>query len=182
MTAEGFALFETAIGSCGIAWADGRLIGTQLPETAGAGAARARMQRRFPGASDVSPPAYVTAAIEAIRALLSGDRDDLSGIELDMEAIPPFERSVYELARTIPPGKTLTYGDIAKTLGEPGSARAVGQALGRNPFAPVVPCHRVVAASGTMHGFSAGGGVATKLRMLRIEGWRENEPTLFDAI
>jgi methylated-DNA-[protein]-cysteine S-methyltransferase len=182
MTAEGFALFETAIGSCGIAWADKKVVGTQLPEEVGADATRVRITRRFPGALEVSPPDYVSAAIEAIRALLTGDRNDLSGIELDMEAVPAFERRVYELARTIPPGKTLTYGDIAKTLGDPGSARAVGQALGRNPFAPIIPCHRVVAASGTMHGFSAGGGVATKLRMLRIEGWRENEPTLFDSV
>jgi methylated-DNA-[protein]-cysteine S-methyltransferase len=182
MTAEGFALFETAIGSCGIAWAVRRLVGTQLPETAGVGATRARMQRRFPDTAEVSPPAPVADAIEAIRALLSGGHNDLSSIELDLDALPPFERRVYELARTIPAGKTLTYGDVAKALGDSGSARAVGQALGRNPFAPVVPCHRVVAASGTMHGFSAGGGVATKLRMLRIEGWRENQPTLFDAI
>jgi methylated-DNA-[protein]-cysteine S-methyltransferase len=179
VTAEGFALFETAIGSCGIAWANGRLVGTQLPEIAGAGATRARMQRRFPGGSEVSAPVYVTVAIQAIRALLSGARSDLTAIELDMDAIPTFERRVYELARTIAPGKTLTYGDIAKTLGDPGSARAVGQALGRNPFAPVVPCHRVVAAGGRMHGFSAGGGVTTKLRMLRIEGWGEDEPSLF---
>ncbi len=89
---------------------------------------------------------------------------------LDLEQVPPFHRRVYEVARTIPPGSTLTYGEIASRLGEPRLARDVGQALGRNPFAIVVPCHRVVAAGGKTGGFSAGGGVRTKLRMLAIEG------------
>ena len=98
-----------------------------------------------------------------------------------MNRVPSFDRGVYEIARTIPPGTTLTYAEIAARLGAPGAARAAGRALGDNPFAPVVPCHGVVAAGGKMHGFSANGGVATKLRLLTIEGWRENEPTLFDG-
>ncbi len=96
-----------------------------------------------------------------------------------MDAVPPFDRSVYAAARAIPPGDTVTYGELAKHIGEPHAAQAVGQALGRNPFAPVVPCHRILSADGTMHGFSATGGVATKLRLLTIEGWRSKEPTLF---
>ncbi len=84
--------------------------------------------------------------------------------------MPPFHRRVYEVTRQISPGKTLSYGQIATRLGAPGAARAVGQALGKNPFAIVVPCHRVIAASGKLCGFSASGGVATKLRMLSIEG------------
>src|SRR4029453_17011519 len=93
----------------------------------------------------------------------------LSHVALDMEQVPAFERRVYEAARRIPAGKTLSYGEIAGQLGVPGSARAVGRALGRNPFAIVVPCHRVVAAGGKLGGFSASGGVHTKRRMLEIE-------------
>ncbi len=87
-----------------------------------------------------------------------------------MDGVPEFHRRVYEAARAIPPGNTLSYGDIAKRAGVPGAARAVGQALGRNPFPIVVPCHRVLAAGGKIGGFSAQGGVETKRRMLEIEG------------
>ena len=87
-----------------------------------------------------------------------------------MEGIPPFHRRVYEVTRTIPRGETLSYGDVAAEVGSPGAARAVGQALGRNPFAIVVPCHRVLAAGGKVGGFSATGGVGTKLRILDLEG------------
>jgi methylated-DNA-[protein]-cysteine S-methyltransferase len=106
---------------------------------------------------------------------------DLSNIQLDMEGVPPFHRRVYEVARAIAPGNTRTYGEIATRLGDPGAARAVGQALGHNPFAPVVPCHRVLAAGGRSGGFSANGGVATKLRMLQIERASFNGPGLFDG-
>ena len=112
---------------------------------------------------------------------LSGAAVDLSTVPLDMERVPAFERRVYEVARTIPPGQTLTYGEVAARLGDPGAAREVGQALGRNPFAVIVPCHRVVAAGGKTGGFSATGGVTTKLRLLEIERARlRSEPTLFD--
>ena len=110
------------------------------------------------------------AAIDGIVALLRGEPRDLASIALDMEQVPPFNRRVYEVARTIPPGSTMTYGEIAVRLGDRLLARDVGQALGQNPFAIVVPCHRVVAAGGKAGGFSARGGVKTKLRMLAIEG------------
>jgi methylated-DNA-[protein]-cysteine S-methyltransferase len=178
MTADGYAVFETPIGWCGIAWHGDVVTGAQLPE-ADEGATRARMQRRFPGVPETAPPEGVQSAIESVRALTRGEPADLGDVVLDMEHVPPFERRVYEIARAIPPGETLSYGEVAARLGEPGAARAVGRALGNNPFAPIVPCHRVVSADGTMHGFSAGGGTATKLRLLTIEGWRANEPTLF---
>lgn len=114
-------------------------------------------------------------------ALLSGE--DLAApdsVPLDLSRVPPFHARVYEVARTIPPGTTLTYGEIARRLGEPGAARAVGQALGANPFAPIVPCHRVLAAGGGTGGFSADGGVATKRRLLEIEGVHLEQPALFD--
>ncbi len=178
--AAGFALFDTALGGCGIAWGDRGLVGVQLPEGDDA-RTRARMRRDFPGAPEAPPPPRVGAAIARIRGLLDGVPDDLRDIELDMRAVSPFECRVYGLVRAIVPGRTLTYGEVASLLGEPGAARAVGRALGRNPFAPVVPCHRVLAAAGRSGGFSARGGVATKLRLLRIEGARiGREPGLFD--
>lgn len=98
-----------------------------------------------------------------------GERVDLSQAPVDMSGVPEFNRRVYELTMSIPPGKTLSYGEIATRLGDPGAARAVGQAMGQNPFAPVVPCHRVVGAAGKLGGFSATGGTATKVRLLAIE-------------
>jgi methylated-DNA-[protein]-cysteine S-methyltransferase len=136
---------------------------------------------RWPDAREEPPPPAVQHAVDGVIALLSGAAVDLSVVPLDMERVPAFDRRVYEVARTIPPGKTLTYGDIAARLGDPGAAREVGQALGRNPFAVIVPCHRVVAAGGKTGGFSATGGVTTKLRLLEIERARlGSEPTLFD--
>src|SRR5262249_6386062 len=135
---------------------------------------RARMLQRFPTAAEITPPPEVHRAIDCIAALLRGEVSDLSTIALDMEQVPSFHRRVYEAARTIPPGMTLSYGDIAARVGAPGAARAVGQALGRNPFPIVVPCHRVLAAGGKIGGFSAQGGVTTKRRMLAIEGAQLN--------
>jgi methylated-DNA-[protein]-cysteine S-methyltransferase len=177
--AQGFSLFETAIGHCGIAWGERGLAGLLLPE-ASAGLTRARMQRQFPQVPEMPPSPEARVAIARITALLRGERDDLRDIALDMRDVPPVHQRVYEVARGIPPGRTLTYGEVAAAIGEPGAARAVGQALGLNPFAPVVPCHRVLAAGARSGGFSAGGGVVTKLRMLQIEGAQfGEEPGLF---
>jgi methylated-DNA-[protein]-cysteine S-methyltransferase len=163
-----FALFDTAIGRCGIAWGRVGVRLLQLPEGRES-ATRARILARCPGAVEGTPPAVVSRAMEAITRLLAGKPCDLSSIELDMDAVPPFHERVYEQARKIPPGTTVSYGELATRIGAPGSARAVGQALGRNPFAVIVPCHRVLAASGRIGGFSAKGGITTKLRLLTLE-------------
>ena len=182
--AQGHAVFETALGLCGIAWEQGALVGVLLPEESET-ATRARMRRLHPGLppTDVDrTPAYVREAIDRIAALLAGEPDDLRDLPLDMTRVPAFHRRVYALVRDIPPGHTLTYGEVAARLGDPTAARAVGQALGRNPFAPVIPCHRVLASGGRAGGFSAGGGVDTKRRMLQAEGARmSREPGLFDG-
>ncbi len=176
-----FSLFETAIGTCAIAWGERGIAGVQLPEHRES-RTRARMLRRFPGGHEGRPPADVRGAIDGIVALLRGERVDLSTVHLDMEGIAPFHRRVYESARRIGPGTTLSYGEIARGIGAPGSARAVGQALGRNPFPVIVPCHRVLAAGGKAGGFTADGGVSTKLRMLAIEGaHRDGQGPLFDG-
>ena len=180
-TALGFALFDTAIGRCGIAWSGRGVAGVQLPEAREA-ATRARVLQRFPGSREAPPPPEVRRALQGIVALLRGEPSELEAMALDMDGVPPFHRRVYEVARTIPPGATLSYGDIAARLSTPGSARAVGQALGRNPFAIVVPCHRVLAAGGKVGGFSANGGITTKLRLLSIEGAKtSSQPALFDG-
>ncbi|MCX7054758.1 MAG: methylated-DNA--[protein]-cysteine S-methyltransferase [Proteobacteria bacterium] len=168
MNAPGVTLFDTPIGRCGLAWRAQGIAGVQLPEAAGV--ERARLLRRFPDALESQPPLVVVDAIASIVLHLAGGLPDLGSIELDMTGVQMFDRRVYEIARAIPRGQTRSYGEIAAELGDPGAARAVGQALGRNPFPIIVPCHRVLAAAGRPGGFSAHGGVATKLRLLAIEG------------
>ena len=144
----GWTLFDTAIGRCGIAWGERGVRGVQLPESRDADT-RKRLARRFPeDAEDTLPPQPIVKAIDGIVALLRGEPIDLAFVALDPADVPPFHQQVYEVARSIPPGATLTYGEIAAKLGDPSLARAVGQALGRNPFPIVVPCHRVLAAGG----------------------------------
>jgi O-6-methylguanine DNA methyltransferase len=169
MRVRGFALFDTAIGRCGIAWSGQGIVGVQLPERSDR-QTRARLLRRFPDMQETQLPSHVQRAIGGIVALLEGQPSDLSPIALDMDGVPPFHRRIYEVARAIAPGATRSYGDIAAQLGEPGEARTVGEALAQNPFPIIVPCHRVLAAGGKVGGFSANGGIATKLRLLSIEG------------
>lgn len=169
MISHSSAMFETAIGPCGIAWGDAGVTGFQLPER-NAAATRRRMAVRFPEAANAVPPPDVRRGIDAIVALMRGECVDLAFIPLDMDGVPEFHQRVYEIARTIPAGTTLTYGEVARRLGDASAARAVGQALGRNPFAVIVPCHRVTAARGKTGGFSAPGGRVTKLTLLAIEG------------
>ena len=173
-----FALFDTALGVCGIAWNDGGVVGVHLPAR-DAAATRMRLEQKFRDARESEPSVEVARTIERIVALLRGERVDLSTVPLDMTGIAKFDREVYVAAREIPAGVTRTYGEIAKRLGRPEAARDVGVALARNPFAIVVPCHRVVAANGKTGGFSAGGGVATKLKLLAIEG---GMGPLFDSV
>jgi O-6-methylguanine DNA methyltransferase len=173
LTGLEFALFETPMGRCGVVWGPSGITLLQLPEGR-VSATRARIQERSGGAREAAPPDFVQHAIEQIGLLLAGDRPDFSGLELDLDRVPPFHRRVYEAARSIAPGSTLSYGELAAQLGSPGSARAVGQALGRNPFPIVVPCHRVFAAGGKVGGFTASGGITTKLRLLSLEAPRSH--------
>jgi len=185
MTEQHLTLFETAIGTCAIAWTACGLIGVQLPE-ANENATRARMRMRFPDAAEGAPDAAAQAAIDGIVALLAGGKRDLRDIAIDDSAAPDFNVRVYKIVREIPPGETLTYGEVAARLGDKTLARAVGQAMGQNPCPVVMPCHRVLAASGASGaktgGFSAPGGVVTKLKLLTIEGAQPGGPTLFDAL
>lgn len=175
------ALFETAIGICALAWSAGAVIKFALPEASPA-ATRARITRKCDGAdvTEQTPAGPIADAVTAIRAHLAGELDALRWIPLDTSGIPEFHRAVYEVTRDIDPGHTLSYGQVADRIGAPGAAQAVGQALGRNPIPLIIPCHRVLAADHALHGFSAPGGIDTKLRLLEIErtpGF--GEPTLF---
>jgi methylated-DNA-[protein]-cysteine S-methyltransferase len=181
MSELGFALFETAIGHCGIVWSERGVAGVQLPER-DEQATRNRLLRRFAGAREAVPPDVARRAIDDIVALLGGEPRDLNHVVIDTEGVSDFNRRVYTIARTIPPGATKSYGEIAERLGDRNLARDVGQALGQNPFPIIVPCHRVLAAGGKTGGFSAPGGIATKLRLLTIEGAQPGGPTLFDRL
>lgn len=157
--------FDTALGRCGVVWSRVGIVGSLLPD-----ATPAALQRRHPGAVLTDElPSFAREAVDGIRALLAGEMRDLRDIPLDERGIPEFRRDVHALTRAIPPGQTRTYGEIAVALGQPGAARAVGRAEAENPFAPIVPCHRVMGAGGEPIGFSAPGGVDTKRRLLLIE-------------
>lgn len=164
-----YALFHTAIGFAGLAWGEHGLVGVHLPER-DPETARRSFLRRFPDAAEASIPAQLHKAVEDIRALMRGEKPDLLDAPIDLSRTPEFHAKVYEIARAIPPGETLTYGEVAAKLGDKLLARDVGQALGKNPWPIVVPCHRVTAAGGKPGGFSARGGVNTKLKLLGIEG------------
>ncbi len=163
-----FALFSTPIGECALIWGHVGVAGLALPER-DTHATRERLVRHFEAPSETSPTTDIARAIANVQQLLRGDSVDLSTIVLDMGAIPPFNQRVYTAARAIPVGETITYGELAKRIDSPKSSRAVGRALGRNPFAIIVPCHRIVSASGGLGGFTAHGGITTKQRLLAIE-------------
>jgi methylated-DNA-[protein]-cysteine S-methyltransferase len=174
------ALFATAIGDCALAWNDVGVLAAWLPE-ASAARLRARIAKRLPQAVEAAPEGIAIAAVAAITALLRGERADLGPIVIDDSRLDAFDRRVYAAARTIPPGRVVSYADLAARVGADATAREVGQSLGRNPFPLVVPCHRIVAASGELGGFSAPGGASTKRRLLTIEdARREGENDLFD--
>ncbi|MBR0698137.1 methylated-DNA--[protein]-cysteine S-methyltransferase [Bradyrhizobium lablabi] len=180
MTGQHFAIFETAIGPCGVVWGPRGVTGVQLPMS-DEEKTRKRILQRNDDVTEASPPAEVQHAIDGMIELLAGKPNDLADIVLDLGGVPEFNRGVYDIARKIPPGKTMTYGEIAKQLGGLEFSRDVGQALGRNPCPIVVPCHRVLAAGNKPGGFSANGGVVTKLKMLEIEGAVVNHTkSLFD--
>jgi len=166
-----FVIFDTTFGICGVAWTVRGVCGFQLPESTSA-ATRSRLQRRFAAAVEVEEaavPDQIRDLLSDVRSLLDGETVDFATVELDTADVEEFAQRVYTLTRRIPPGSTRTYGDIATELGDRLAARAVGRALGQNPYPIIVPCHRVLAAQNRAGGFSAHGGVDTKLKLLEIE-------------
>ncbi len=146
--------------------------GTVRVEATAAGVCRVTLPSSWPptGApqrADAGPRAarHAARAEAELRAYLAG-RQRRFTVPLDLAAVPPFHRQVLEAARRVPYGRTVTYGALAEAAGRPGAARAVGQAMARNPVPLLVPCHRVVAAAG-LGGF--GGGPGLKRRLLALE-------------
>jgi O-6-methylguanine DNA methyltransferase len=166
-----FALFDSPIGTCGIAWSAHGICCLQLPDRDSV-ATESRLRKQAATALPAQPEAWVKEAIARIVRHLEGAPDNFTTLPLDLRESPDFHRRVYEASRAVGPGRTVTYGELATRVGSPGASRAVGQAMARNPVAILVPCHRVVASGGKPGGFSAHGGNATKARLLAIEGAR----------
>jgi methylated-DNA-[protein]-cysteine S-methyltransferase len=166
--AAGYALFDTEIGRCGIAWSERGIRALQLPEVDDE-KTRARLLRRFPDLPETCRRPPSSKSLSRSSRFCAARRSTFRPSVVDLDDAPAFNRQVYEIARTIPAGETMTYGEIARHLGDLQLSRAVGQALGQNPVAIIVPCHRVLGADRKPGGFSAGGGVQTKLKILSIE-------------
>ena len=182
MAGCGYTIFDTAVGRCGIAWGDSGIVGVQLPEEREI-ETRRRMLRQYPDARELAPPPNVEMAIEGIATLLRGEGANLSEVALDMNGIHAFNARVYAFARTIPRGETRSYGEVATSLRASGAAHSVAQAISRNPFTIVVPCHRVLEAGGYADRISPHGGTISKRRLLSIEGANMTfSKTLFDVL
>jgi methylated-DNA-[protein]-cysteine S-methyltransferase len=183
MSGRGYTIFDTGIGRCGIAWGYAGIIGVQLPEAREI-ETRRRLFQLYPDAREMRPPLNVEIAIEGIAALLRGNPSDLADVTLDMTGIHAFNQRVYELTRAVPRGETRTYGEIAARLGAPGAVHSVAQAISRNPFVIIVPCHRVLEVGSYADKISPHGGVISKRRLLSIEGagGGTSSKTLFDVL
>jgi methylated-DNA-[protein]-cysteine S-methyltransferase len=182
MMGRGYSIFDTGIGRCGIAWGDLGIVGVQLPEAREI-ETRKRLFQLYPDAREQRPPENVEIAIEGIVALLHGDNSDLSDVTLDMTGIPAFNQRVYAFARSIPRGETRTYGEVAAHLRASGAVYSVAQAIARNPFMIIVPCHRVLEAGHYADKISPNGGAISKRRLLSIEGTHPtSSKTLFDVL
>lgn len=155
------ATFQTPLGTCVIAWSDAGLTRFLLPDP----------ERPAGGHTEAVPPPWVAQIVERVQRHLAGERQDFADVRYDFARVPEFVRSVLRATLEVKAGCTVSYGEIAATLGlPPGASRAVGAALGDNPWPLLIPCHRVVSATGKMTGFSGPGGVATKVRLLALEG------------
>ena len=178
----GYTIFDTGIGRCGIAWGDLGVIGVQLPEAREIDTRR-RLFQLYPEARELRRPMNTEIAIEGIVTLLRGATGDLSDVTLDTTGIPNFNQRVYQITRTIPRGETRTYSEIASGLRAPGAVYSVAQAIARNPFMIIVPCHRVLEAGHYADQISPNGGTISKRRLLSIEGAHPTtSKTLFDVL
>lgn len=182
MSGQGFTIFDTAVGRCGIAWGERGIVGVQLPEAREL-ETRRRIYRVYPEAREQRPPANTELAIEGIAMLLRGGNPDMSDIALDFSGMSHFNQRVYQYVRSIPRGETRTYDEVAIGLRVPGAVYSVAQALGRNPFMVIVPCHRVLEAGNYADRIAPNGGVISKRRLLTIEGAHPTvSKTLFEVL
>ena len=182
MAGRGYSVFDTGVGRCGIVWSDAGVVGVQLPEAREI-ETRRRLFQLYPDAREMRAPLNVEVAIEGMATLLRGQPADLAEVALDMTGIHHFNRRVYELTRGIPWGETRTYGEIAAQLRASGAAHSVAQAIGKNPFMLIVPCHRVLEAGHYADRISPNGGAISKRRLLSMEGAiSPGSKTLFDVL
>ncbi len=169
MSRRSYAIFDTEVGRCALLWRGEMLTGVLLPAE-NDDAMRAAICRRAADAEEAPPPAFVEAAIAKIRKLCLGEAVDFADAPLDRSTIEPLANRIYDILLRTPFGATTTYGAIAEELGDKNLSRAVGAAMGANPFPIIIPCHRVTGAGGKMGGFTAPGGTGTKKKLLDIEG------------
>jgi methylated-DNA-[protein]-cysteine S-methyltransferase len=182
MSGRGFTIFDTGVGRCGIAWGYLGILGVQLPEAREI-ETRRRLFQLYPDARETRPPLNTEIAIDGIVALLRGEPADLSDVTLDMTGIHAFNQRVYEFTRRIPRGETRTYDEVAASLRLTGAVHSVAQAIARNPFVIIVPCHRVLEAGSYADKISPHGGAISKRRLLSIEGaGSPSSKTLFDVL
>jgi methylated-DNA-[protein]-cysteine S-methyltransferase len=168
--AHHYLVFETAGGFCGIAWNSVGVTRFQLP-TKTADATERLLRRRAPDAQPGLPTPEIADVVAAAKRYFAGEATDFSNITLDLGGQGAFFQQIYAAARRVVWGHTTSYGTLAKELGAgPEAARDVGEAMAKNPVPLIIPCHRVLAAGGKVGGFSAPGGAAAKLRMLKLEG------------
>lgn len=154
--------FDTSLGRCGLVWHETGLTAFHLPDDSREGNHESTTEEI---------PAWIAAIIHRVQQHLEGEWQDFSDLNYDFTHTGDFPRQVYSQTLRISPGSTCSYGDIAKALNRPpGTSRAIGTALGANPWPLLIPCHRVVASNGKMTGFSGPGGIKTKLRLLTLEG------------
>lgn len=114
-------------------------------------------------------PEKAASAIQQISEYLSGKRR-LFDLPIDWNILNPFQKLILQVTYSIPYGQVRTYAEIARQIGKPHAARAVGQAEATNPMPLVIPCHRVIGTDGKLHGYGAPGGIETKAWLLRLEG------------
>ncbi len=182
MTGLGYTIFDTGIGRCGIAWGPYGIVGVQLPEAREIDTRRTLVQL-YPNPRAQRPISIAGIGIKGIVSRLRGGNADLSDVTLDMDGIPAFNQRVYGFARTIPRGETRTYAEVATGLRASGAVYSVAQAIARNPFMIIVPCHRVLEAGNYADKISPNGGVISKRRLLSIEGAHPtSSKTLFDVL
>lgn len=159
-----FTTCETALGWVGVAWSDGGLAALTLPQSSEDAAIRLLPSGGI--RAEATPGLDTDTLIEKLRRAYVGEDVAFDQV-LDPAIGTLFQRRVWAITRGIPRGETRTYGEIARDAGSPGAARAVGQAMARNPWPMLVPCHRVVGHDGRLTGF--GGGLALKQHLLELE-------------
>ncbi len=182
MTGRGYTIFDTAVGRCGIVWSGAGIVAVQLPEAREIDTRR-RIFQIYPEAREQHPPVNAEIAVDGIAALLRGEVSELADVALDMAGHPAFNQRVYQFARTIRRGETRTYDEVAAGLRASGAVHSVAQAIAKNPFMIIVPCHRVLETGHYADQISPFGGSISKRRLLSIEGTCATAgTTLFDVL